>query len=129
MRRMFLGNGQVEQYRPWTPARRSDEIERRRETVHRFLEYRATRRSDTRRREGERLQREQDRQRNAPSFAEFTTLDREVAAGAKLLEGLLHHYRLAILNGRLDVWESAAHACINLMSSPMTAVHKRKDLP
>jgi hypothetical protein len=54
------------------------------------------------------------------------TADRDESAAGLLFQGLHLHYRECLMAGRLDVWANAAHQIIDLLSSPLTEVHKRR---
>lgn len=76
----------------------------------------------------ERLQREQDRERNAP-VALFTMLHEEESA-RQIFDGLMFHYLKSLARGRLDLWAKAAYAAVDLLAHPSLEIHKRlPDVP
>ncbi|MDB5607763.1 MAG: hypothetical protein JWP25_4663 [Bradyrhizobium sp.] len=76
------------------------------------------------------MQREMDRLRTAPiALAHLDTADRDESATRLLFQGLQQHYRECLMAGRLDVWATAAHNIVGLLSDPLTKVHKRATLP
>jgi hypothetical protein len=122
MRPMVGPNGAFEPYRPKSAAER-------RRVAERFIEHRAQRRTYQRMSRAEIAQREMDRLRNAPfALAHLETVDRDESAMLHLLQGLRQRYRESLMAGRLDVWAAAAHKIIDLLSDPLTEVHKRRDL-
>lgn len=64
----------------------------------------------------EKMQRERDRKRNTP--VALASLAREEQSMDLILEGLRQHYIECLLAGRLDVWARAAHAAVDLLSTP-----------
>lgn len=102
---------------------------RRRILAERFIEHRIKRRTYKDVARAEVMQREMDRLRNAPvALAHLDTADRDESATMLLLQGLQQHYRECLMAGRLDVWATAAHNIVDLLSDPLTKVHKRAAL-
>lgn len=127
MRKMVGATGYFEPYRP-----RSHEIiaqqsaERRR--LAELFEHRRQRQTYKDMSRGEVMQREMDRLRNTPvALANLETADRDESAAGLLFQGLQLHYRECLMSGRLDVWASAAHKIVDLLSDPHTQVHKRSN--
>jgi hypothetical protein len=76
----------------------------------------------------ERMQREQDHERNAP-VALFEML-REEDGARELFDGLMLHYLKSFGRDRLDVWAKAAHAIVDLLAHPGLEINKRlPDVP
>lgn len=79
------------------------------------------------RQDAEFLQIKEQRGRSRP--VALIDLLRNEEAARMFFDGLALHYIESIGQGRTDVWAETAHSIINLLSSPMTKVHKRIDLP
>ena len=103
-----------------------DEKEMLSHLAERFSEHRLRLQSARRMAQAENKQRALDRDRNKPvALAHLDTLDRDESAARLLFQGLNQHYRECLMAGRLDIWADAAHKIVDLLSSPLTQVHKR----
>jgi hypothetical protein len=129
MRKMFGANGQIEPYRPRSNESIAAQSAERRLIAEHFIEHRRQRLSDKDMARGEIMQREMDRLRNMPvALANLETADRDESAAMLLFQGLQQHYRECLMAGRLDIWATVAHNIVDLLSDPLTKVHKRRDL-
>lgn len=126
MRQMVGPNGVFEPYRPRSSESTTAQAAERRRIAERFIEHRAQRRTYKDMARGEIMQREMDRLRTAPiALTRLETADRDESAARLLFQGLQQHYRECLMAGRLDVWATAAHKIVDLLSDPMTKVYKR----
>jgi ribosomal protein L2 len=123
-------NGQFEPYRPRSNGSVTAQAAERRRIAERFIEHRKQLWTYKDMARGEVMQREMDRLRNAPiALAHLDTADRDESATRLLFQGLQQHYRECLMAGRLEVWATAAHNIVDLLSDPLTKVHKRATLP
>lgn len=64
----------------------------------------------------EKIQRENDRERNRPHVLLSDRLCRHESARRLIFLGLERHYIECVLSGRLEAWKQAAHAAADLLS-------------
>jgi len=106
-----------------------DEVERRR-LAEKLSAHRLQMAASKRIAEAENLQRRRDERRHEPvALARLPeTAERDESAVRLLFQGLTQHYMECLMAGRIDIWANAARQIVELLSSPMTKVHKRSDI-